>query len=310
MKRLLYCLPLLFLLLYSCEEILLEDDISDETVPLVAPVDGAQFNSTGITFTWEPIENGTLYRIQIARPDFDNPMQIIVDNTIETTSFTTQLNVGEYEWRVQAVNSGYETAFSTRSLTILSNEDFQSNSVTLSSPSDNLVTNDNSQTLSWQPVLGATGYHAQIVNSANGSVVYDEDISGSSFGFSFPDGNYLWRVRATNGSQNTLYSSRSLLVDTTAPNTPLPVAPANLSNTSDNNVSFEWTRAAVAGTAEKDSLYIYSNQALTTLVYKNEETSPYATSTLEEGTYWWYVKAFDTAGNVSSQSSVFRFTLN
>jgi hypothetical protein len=310
MKRLLYCLPLLLLMLYSCEEILLEDDISDQTVRLVAPVDGAQFNSTGITFTWEPIENGTKYRIQIARPDFDNPMQILVDNTVETTSFTTQLNVGEYEWRVQAINGSYETAFSTRSITILSNEDFQSNSVTLSSPDNNLVTNDNLQTLSWQPVLGATGYHSQIVNSANGNIIYDEDITGSSFNYTFPDGNYLWRVRATNGSQNTLYSSRSLLVDTTAPNTPVLVAPANLTNTSNNNISFEWTRPSIAGTAEKDSIYVYSNQTLTTLVYKNEETSPYATSTLDEGTYWWYVKAFDAAGNVSSQSSVFRFTLN
>jgi hypothetical protein len=311
MKRSLYfCLPVLFFFLYSCEDILLEDDISDEVVELTAPVDGAQFNSTGITFTWEPIKNGTQYRIQIAKPDFDNPMQIIADETVEITSFTTQLNIGQYEWRVQAVNSGYETDFTTRSITIVSNEDFQSNSVTLSTPSDNLVTNDSSQTLTWQPVIGATGYHAQIVNSANSVVVYEEDITGTSFSYTFPDGNFIWRVRATNGSQNTMYSSRLVLIDSTVPNTPVLVSPANLSNTSDNDVSFEWTRAAVAGTAEKDSIYIFSNQALTTLKYKNEETSPYSTSTLDDGTYWWYVRSFDAAGNVGPQSSVFSFTLN
>ena len=41
MKKLLYILPLLFL--FSCEEILLEDDISDKTVPLMAPANNAQF---------------------------------------------------------------------------------------------------------------------------------------------------------------------------------------------------------------------------------------------------------------------------
>ena len=309
MKKILL-LPMLLLLVFSCEEILLEDDITDETVNLVAPVDDAEFYSTGITFTWGPIANGTQYRIQIARPNFTAPLQIITDNVVDTTSFTTQLNVGDYEWRIKAVNSGYETAYSTRSLKVLSNEDFQNNSVTLSLPANNTITDVASQNLVWQPVIGATGYHIQIVNTQSNTSVSEQDTNGTTVTYLFPEGNYQWKVRAGNGDQNTLYSSRTILVDLTAPNTPQLTLPANLNNTSNNDVTFQWNRVAIAGSAEKDSIYIYNNNTLTDLEYKNEQTSPYNTATLGDGTYFWFVKAFDAAGNISQQSSVFSFTLN
>lgn len=304
-----YLLIIGCLALSSCEEIIMEDDISNEVVHLVAPVNNAQFFSTGVTFTWDPIEYGTHYRIQIAKPDFANPMQIVLDTTIDTTSFTTQLNVGEYEWRVRAVNSSYSTAFSSRFLTVVSNEDFESNSVTFSSPVNNLITNVGTQNLSWQPVIGATGYTVQVVNSTN-TIVHEQNVTGTSYSYTFPEGNFQWKVRATNGEQNTLFASRSITVDTTVPNTPVLVSPVNLANTSDNDITFEWTRTPIAGSTETDTIYIYTNSTLTDLEYKNLETSPYNTSTLNDGTYYWFVKSFDEAGNVSQQSSVFSFTLN
>lgn len=310
MKKLTYLIIPMLLIINGCEEILMEDDISGEHVKLVAPVDAAQFNSTGITFTWEEIEYGTQYRIQIARPNFEAPLQIVTDNVTDTTSFTTQLNVGSYEWRVQGVNSGYATAFTTRSLTIVSNDDFENNSVTLTSPSNNLITNQPSQNLVWQPVLGATAYQLQIVNTTGNEIILEQEVSGTSYQSTFPEGNLSWKVRATNSSQNTLYSSRTILVDTTVPNTPVLSSPGNLSNSSDSEVTFQWTRSPIPGSAEKDSIYIYTNNELNDLEYKNQETSPYTTASLEEGTYFWYVKSFDAAGNTSSQSTVFSFTLN
>lgn len=309
MKNICFILPLL-LIAFSCEEIIMEDDISNEKIRLVAPLNNAQLFSTGVTFTWEPIKNGSEYRIQIARPNFENPVQIIVDNVTDETSFTTQLNPGEYEWRVQGVNSGYATSYSSRFITIVSNEDFASNSVTLSSPVNNIITNSSVQNLTWQPVIGATGYKVQIINSQNTTVPDEQDVTGTNLSYNFPQGTFIWKVRATNGSQNTLYSSRNITVDTTVPNTPILQMPGNLSNSSDNTVVFQWTRTPVAGSAETDRIYIYSNSTLTNLVYSNEETSPYTTSTLSDGTYYWYVKSFDAAGNTSAQSAVYSFTLN
>lgn len=310
MKKLVFFLIPVLALLPGCEEILMEGDISGESVVLTAPVNNAQFFSTGITFTWDVVEDATGYRIQIARPGFDAPLQILSDETVTTTSFTFQLTPGVYQWRVKALNSSYGTLYTTRSFTVVSNENFQDNTVSLTSPTDNIVSNQATQLLSWQQVIGATGYHVQIVNTASGAITAEQDITTTSYSYTFSQGQYQWKVRATNGSQNTLYSSRSLLVDTTPPATPQLISPANLYNSSDNNVSFNWTRTPVAGSTERDSLYIYTNSALTNLQYKNVQTSPYAVSTLPNGTYYWYVRSFDAAGNAGTQSAVFSFTLN
>mgnify|MGYP000853791593 CR=1 FL=1 len=309
-KFILYAIPILLIVFLSCEDIIYEEDISDAKVTLVAPVDNARFFSTGITFTWNEIENGTQYRIQIARPNFDAPLEIVSDMVVDTTSFTTQLNIGNYEWRVQAVNSAYSSAFSKRAFSIVSNEDFQNNSVALLSPDNNVITNTASQNLTWQSVIGATGYDVQIVNTANNTIVSEQEVTGTNLSYNFPDGNFQWKVRATNGDQTTLYSARSILIDKTVPNTPVLTSPANQSNSSNNDVTFQWSRTPIAGTTEKDSIYIFTNSQLTNLQYKNEHTSPYNNSSLNNGTYYWYVKSFDAAGNVSLQSAVFSFTLN
>ncbi|WP_242501872.1 fibronectin type III domain-containing protein [Flavobacterium beibuense] len=308
MKKIFYLIAPLFLLC-SCEEILMEDDISNKTVTLVAPTDNAEFFSTGITFTWEAVEFVSDYRIQIARPNFEAPLQIITDIVVDTTSFTTQLNIGEYQWRVQAVNSAYSSPFSTRSFVILSNEDFQNNSVALTSPANNLLTNTSSHNLTWESVIGASSYQVVITDSQN-NIISDQEITTTNFNYNFDDGSYQWKVRAGNGEAYTLYSSRSLFIDTTAPNTPVLVFPANASSSTENDITFQWNRTPIEGSAEKDSIYIFKNSELTLLEHKDEQTSPFTMSSLSNGTYYWYVKSFDEAGNSSQQSTVFSFTLN
>ena len=55
---------------YTCDDIIEVEDISDRTVTLVAPTDDAILSSGTIHFDWEPIEDAESYRIQIATPDF------------------------------------------------------------------------------------------------------------------------------------------------------------------------------------------------------------------------------------------------
>lgn len=287
----------------------MEDDISNKTVTLVAPTNNSEFFSTGITFTWEAVEYVSDYHIQIARPNFEAPLQIITDIVVDTTSFTTQLNIGEYQWRVQAVNSASSSPFSTRSFVILSNEDFQNNSVALTSPANNLLTNISGHNLTWESVIGAGFYQVVITDSQN-NIISDQEITTTNFNYNFDDGSYQWKVRAGNGETHTLYSSRSLFIDTATPNTPVLVSPANASSSTDSEVTFQWNRTPIGGSPEKDSIYIFKNSDLTLLELKDEQTSPFIMSSLSNGTHYWYVKSFDDAGNISQQSSIFSFTLN
>ena len=299
---------ILVITLFSCEEILMEKDISQETVQLLAPANNAQFFSTGVTFTWESVANATGYKIQIAKPDFINTAQIILDTTITNTSYIQQLPIGEYQWRVKAVNNSYSTTYSQRALYVVSTDDFQNNTVVLTSPSNNFITKTAQQSLSWESIIGATNYQLQISNSSN-VLVLDQSTTNTTYNYTFPEGSYLWKVRATNGTSYTLYSSRAILVDLTPPNVPNLINPVNSSTLSSGNVSFQWSRTPINGSSEKDSIYIYTNSTLTNLESKTQATSPY-TKTLSSGTYYWRVKAFDSAGNVGNTSATANFTIN
>lgn len=299
---------IVLLTLSSCEDILFEKNISDKEMVLIAPVNKAQFISSTVSFSWGSVENASKYNLQIAKPNFANPMQIVLDTLVTATTYTKQLTVGEYEWRIKAVNSAYETPYKNRFLTIVSNSDFQNNSVVLLTPTNNLITKIASQNLSWQAVLGATSYQVQVYDTGN-TIVNDQTLTTTNSNYAFPQGSYQWRVRASNGTDQTLYSSRSILVDTTVPNTPVLSSPINASTQTAGQISFQWDRTPISGSVEKDSIYIYTNSTLTNLQSKKESGSPFAT-TLAIGTYYWYVKSFDQAGNGSIQSSVFNFTVN
>jgi hypothetical protein len=295
-----------FLLLLSCELILFEKDISATKMVVLAPSDQAEFFTTGITFSWEKVPDATSYQLQVAKPDFLAPTQLVLDTIIKTTSFIKQLPLAGYEWRVRALNSSYTAAYVARKFTVLSDKDFASNTVVLNAPANNLVTTTALQKMSWQPIIGAKKYQVQIYD-ANTVLVKEETVTSTSYEFSFPEGNFSWRVKAVNGDMNTLYSSRTISVDTKAPAIAQQQAPLDKSETTVKDISFQWSRAAVVGTVEADSIFICTDAALKNIKLKNGATSPFAT-TLEAGVYYWYIKSFDKAGN-SSKSVVFSFTV-
>ena len=310
MKSIKYVFGFLILIAFiACEEVLMEDDISDETVVLLAPADNAQFFSTSVTLTWEPVQYATKYRLQIAKPNFATATEIVLDTELNTSSFTQQLNIGEYEWRVKAMNSAYETNYVARKLTVVSNDDFESNVVVLNNPINDLKSNSVNQTLSWNAVIGATSYQLQIFDNAS-TLLVDQTLATTSYLHTFAEGSFTWKVRASNETDTTLYTSRTILIDTTLPNVPTLTAPTNVSTTTSTNVSFNWNRTPISGSQEFDSLYVYSNVALTNLVLKKRVTNPHSETILDNGTYYWRMKSFDEAGNVSAVSSTFSFTKN
>lgn len=303
-----YFFFLISLILISCEEILMVDDISKKEVTLTAPANNIALSSSGVTFSWQAVEGADKYQLQIATPGFEAPQQIVLDTLVSKNSYTQQLNIGKYEWRIKAVNSAYETMYTKRSFEILNNDDFQNNTVILLTPSNNITTKTALQKLSWNTIIGATNYQLQILDE-NNTLVKEQNTESAFINFTFDEGKYTWKIRASNGITQTLYTSRSILVDTKAPNTPALSSPINASTTTNKSINFQWSRTPIEGSAEKDSLYVYTESGLKNLNFKDKGTSPY-NKTLTIGTYYWFVKSFDEAGNVSSNSTVFNFTVN
>nr|WP_299381228.1 hypothetical protein [Allomuricauda sp.] len=222
-------LLVIVILTLGCEDILEVPDISDQTVPILAPTNGSVLTDNAVSLNWSKIEDATSYEIQVATPNFENAAQLVLDSIVNLDSLdqvTTQIDQnlfnGPYEWRIKAWNSGYETTYT---------------------------------------------------------------VSGFE----------------VNGDEN---------LDITPPNTPQPVSPTNGSTQSGTEVNFTWTRTDVPGTAERDSIFIYADENLQSLETKGLGANKTFSTNLSEGTFYWLVRAYDTAGNQSADSDTFNFTIS
>jgi hypothetical protein len=119
MKKLIY-IGILLIGFLACDDILEVPDISNQQVEILAPTEGTSINDSIIRFNWNGVADAEGYLLQVARPDFENAIQVVVDtilvvdSTFVGTRFNTKLTNNTYEWRVKAFNSGFETDF-TRS---------------------------------------------------------------------------------------------------------------------------------------------------------------------------------------------------
>ena len=109
-----------------------------------------------------------------------------------------------------------------------------------------------------------------------------------------------------------MFSSRTITVDTTAPNTPtLDLPTDNITIAASTSTTFKWNRTDIVGTPELDSIYFYSEVTLQNLVHKNRGiTKEYTKNDFSTGDYYWFVKSFDKAGNQSTSSTTRKLTIN
>lgn len=116
--RTLMIFVIVFSVFISCEELINEEDISKDSVQLLAPTNNSTIDEGDIGFNWKALSGADDYKLQVATPNFTSAIQVVLDTTISKNSFTSTLIAGEYEWRVKALNSAYETEFTTHALIV------------------------------------------------------------------------------------------------------------------------------------------------------------------------------------------------
>jgi hypothetical protein len=297
----------LSMVLYSCEEILLVQDLTASTIELLAPAEGVVLDSLDNSFHWTALEGATHYHFQIATPGFAAPRQLVTDSTVTVNYYMQELLEGEYEWRVKAINSGYSTAFSSAAFRVERNEDFSDQQINLFSPSDNYLSKEKSITLEWEEIEEATLYRVQIIQ--NGQVLEEKTTMENSMTIAFPEGQSTWRVRAEIESRNTMFSERSILVDTVEPESPRLISPEDEAVLSLPDVTFEWERNNIPGSEEIDSIFVFKDLELSEMVLKERVTTSYSKTLNREETYYWFMRSYDIAGNRGEKSEVFSFTI-
>ncbi|MBV7269071.1 hypothetical protein [Winogradskyella luteola] len=211
---------LIVILLTGCEEIIEVEDISNRTVTVLAPTDASTLTLTNINFSWNAVEDAEQYKLQVATPNFETATTIVEDTTLTATSFSKVLDAGDYQWRVRAENSNYETAYTTQSFTISETDavDISDEVVVLLAPADGLVFGDTDTiNFSWEALLNADNYTIQIAtpdfeNAVE--IIEDESTTATNFPVSNLEAqSYEWRVKATNAISGTNYTTQSFTVE-------------------------------------------------------------------------------------------------
>lgn len=297
------------IVLNACKDILTVEDISEKEVRLIAPANGTVLAIENINFTWDAVDYAEEYRLQIASPDFKVPAQIVLDSMVTNTNFGQTLDPGTYQWRVRAENSTFFTNYALAWNLTVDEIAFADKAVVLISPANDLNTNTAIQTLTWGSVSGATAYTLQVLDE-NGTNVLEETTTATSLDVTFTEGTFTWQVKATNDTDETSFTSNNILIDLTAPNSPTLVAPVNNGTTTETTINFSWDRTDIAGSTEKDSIYVYGDNSLQTLVTKGMGSDKTFQASLDANTFYWNVRAFDEAGNASELSETFNFTIN
>ncbi|MEM2878883.1 MAG: GLUG motif-containing protein [Candidatus Hadarchaeales archaeon] len=178
------------------------------------------------------------------------------------------------------------------------------------SPANGKMTNENVLTFTWENSTVFDNYELWIDNDHSfGSPTYRKDGILENYHVTenqLPDENYAWKVRGYLNGEYMESSSRTFIVDTVKPTTPVLLLPADGSGTDDRTPTFDWYDASdntevtsdVSG-IENYTIQICSDNSFSSPeIEENVSTSAYTPgSNLAWGVHWWRVKAWDKAGN-------------
>lgn len=291
-------LPLLFLAMVACEDILFEEDLSEKAVTLNAPVNNSVLTNITVNFNWNPVNGADEYQIQIAKPAFSNAVQVLVDSTIteNITQVNFTLEAGEFEWRIRGLNNNSQTPYTTSNFSIepeTFDNDLSEVAVQLIAPANDAVLTDQEITFSWEAVPFSENYKIQIATPdfENATqLLADEVLSSTSFSNTLEDGAYQWRVKAQNSESETSYTTYSLTVMSEAPFPDREVvilAPDDSFITNESLVSLQW-EAVNDATLYRIQIIDAEDQ---TLVDEQTTTQTALVIDFADGDFIWQVRA-------------------
>jgi hypothetical protein len=308
-------IALLALVIYSCDDII-EEDISNDSIQTISPIEGAIIEGNTVQFSWQQLDGADDYRIQI----INNNQALILDSLATSSMFNYSLNPGNYQWRVKGENFAYTTQYTFPiNFSVEASDNLINQNIILSTPSNNLYTNDTDIILTWQEIIGADYYDLEVAKLFGGeqTVLQETNITSTSFNLQSDifdeDAEYQWKIKAVNASSQTNFSERSIFLDRQAPNQPVLVSPNDQETSTSFTTNFNWTNGTDMGNVQS---------ALTTtfeistdinfgslLVSEDLQNNSYQYIFDVTGVYYWRVINFDEAGNIGDYSAVHTLTI-
>jgi hypothetical protein len=300
---------------YSCDDVF-EEDIENDTLQTVAPINNAVVLGNTVQLSWTEVEGANAYRVQVN----NNEQGRVLDSLVPALNFNFSVIEGSYEWRVRAENFAFVTAFTPfSSFSLEASDDLSEQLITLQTPSENLTTNLPITIYTWNEINAASTYDFVIVKRTGGDeTIVQENVSTNSATVNADvfneDAEYLWRVRAVNAISNTEFVERSFFLDRTLPNQPSLTAPADEDIITTTMVTFSWLNGTDTGAVTSgitNVIEISTESSFTGNVITQETSNNSLQVELEvANTYFWRVKARDAASNESEYSVVRSVIIN
>ena len=271
-----------------------------------------------VTFDWDDIPGATQYKIQLSTSSTFNT--VVFTKTLTTSSFTyttALINRKTYYWRVQPyVNGAWGSWYPTWMFYSLN----PPLAPTLANPASGTYFNIKTPELSWNPVANALKYEILLDNSTyftspEYSIIVDgsstipnvHTIQTTSEFDGLKDGKYYWKVRGvdiidTVNVPGAWSAYRSFIVDTTPPAVPSLYSPANLAIVR-GTPTYSWL--AVSGANAYELRYDVDDNVETDPIYNSPilTVRSFKPPLQAIGTYFWQVRARDTAGNWGNWSA-------
>jgi hypothetical protein len=286
------------------------------TPKLESPAHNAILANPHPTFQWSTVagETENTYILEYAR-DKKFTLGLVIVSEIEGLSYTIPLGKGLidacYWWRVKACDkAGNESAFPKEpfSFTI----DTQPPAIPkLKKPLNEAFLRDPTPRFEWEEVRDADSYTLSYAKDAEFTQDVQE-LTGITSNFceltrdeTLADGTYYWRVRAEDKAKNkSQYQDMpfSFTIDTIPPEVPLLKEPQDKSLTGERRPKFTWS--ATAGPRGEYTLQYardssFTQEVVTVSKLQNNFYTPPLETSLQNGEYYWRVKARDAAGNES-----------
>lgn len=147
---------------------------------------------------------------------------------------------------------------------------------------------------------------APVLSGTSGVVSYTWDTRGLA------SDTYVITLKATDAAGNTRQKSISVIVDNTAPNVPVLLAPTNNTNGTRNTItSLTWQPVSDTSSPVSYKLEIATDAGFTNILGSITTTATsYNIAGFGDGTYHWRIQACDSLNNCSAWSNSWNFSID
>jgi hypothetical protein len=303
-------LTFLVLFAYSCDDII-EEDISNDTILTISPVEGAVIEGNTAQFFWQTIDGADNYRIQV----MSSNQALVVDSLVTTTNLGLVLNPGDYQWRIKGENFAYATEYTFPiNFTMVTSDDLTNQTVELLTPSGNFYTNETNLILTWSPIVTADSYSLDVIkiNGGEQTILQETNLEQPNYSLSSltlsEDAEYTWKIKAVNQISESAFSERSIFIDRETPGQPALVAPIDLEIFDTFTILFNWINGSESGNIQStkiNTFEISTDINFGSIIFSEAISNNSIQVTFDNsGTYYWRVRTSDEAGNVGPYSAV------